>query len=477
MTLFMPGESISFMQPGTFRDRRWFLQAVGASAATAGCSLLSQPTLDSPPRWYHPPVPRPPVIFIHGAFGARLAHGATGKEIWPIGVGELVVGSFDDLALPLDPDSGEALEDDIVPTGLFEEAGMVEFYGSLVTMLVEAGGYARESPGTPVGDEAPRFYACIYDWRRDLSRAAGELDALIEQVRSDHGQPDLKVDLVVHSSGGLVARYYLLHGGKSLDALPEGTADFAGTAKVNRVIAIGTPELGMTRAVAALVEGEPVVLSRVHPEVLATAECPCQLLPHGDDTWLVDAMGRPIDADSCDPETWRRYEMGVFDHPVRERVRAVAGGRRAGRARLALLERAFALRLARARRFRAALRVAPVPASVPYFSIGGDCRRTQARVLIEHYAGSPRPRTRPDDVGRRSPSLDYARLMYADGDGMVTRASTACRPGWPATDRPVPVPALTWASQEFVCASHNQLVVNVDCQRALLRALVADASQ
>lgn len=459
-------------QPG----RRWLLQALGASAAVAGCSLFSRPPLEKTPRWFHPPGPRPPVIFIHGAFGSRLKNRVTGSEIWPGGLGDLVVSRFDALELPLDPGTGEAAPDDVEAIELFEEAGMVEFYGSLVTMLVKAGGYRREIPGTPVDDDVPRLYACIHDWRRDMSRAAGTLDRLVEQVRADHGQPDLKVDVVAHSSGGLITRYFLLHGGRPLDSLNGTAPDFAGAAKVNRAVAIGTPELGMTRAAAALALGEPIVLNRIRPEILATAESGFQLLPHGDDVWLVDAAGRPIEADSCDIEVWRRYEMGVFDHPVRERVRAAAGGRRAGRARLELLERGFALRLARARRFRDAIRSAPVPAQVPYFSIGGDCRPTQARILVERSAGSPHPRAQPAGVDWPSPSIDYVRLMFEDGDGMVTRASAACEPDWPASRHPVPVPAESRPAQDFICASHNQLVVNVDCQRALLRALAADTS-
>ncbi len=310
----------------------------------------------------------------------------------------------------------------------------------------------------------------LYDWRRDFSRAARELDALIEQVRADHGDPGLKVDIVAHSSGGLVARYFLLYGARTLD---EGLApvDFSGAAKVRHVAAIGVPEQGIARAVSALVEGEPVVLNRVYPEVLATSHSTFQLLPHGDDVWLLDGGGRPVDGDSCDPQLWRDYRMSIFDPALRARVRARAGGRRAGRARLALMEKGFQCRLQRARLLREALRAAPVPASVAYYSIGGDCRSTQARVLLERTAGDWHARTRPEDVHWRSPELDYQALMLEGGDGMVTRASVSCQPGWPTSTEPPQPPAANWAARDFVCASHNQLVVNTDCQRALLRAL------
>jgi hypothetical protein len=456
---------------GGFRaDRRKVVLALGASAAAAGCRVLSQGPLDEAPGWFDPEAPRPPVIFVHGAFGSRLHDRRSGREVWPQDLGVLLVSSFDRLALEIDPETGDAAPDDVFADDLFEHAGTVEFYGSLVTMLIEAGGYRRESAGTPVESGPARFYALVYDWRRDFSRAAAELDALIEQVRIDHGDPGLKVDLVAHSSGGLVARYFLLYGARTLD---EGLAlpDFSGAAKVRRVAAIGVPELGIARAVAALVEGEPVVLNRVYPEVLATSHSTFQLLPHGDDVWLLDAGGRPIPGDSCDPQLWREYRMSVFDPSLRARVRAHAGSRRAGRARLELLEKGFYFRLQRARMLRKALRAAQVPATVAYHSIGGDCRPTQARVLLERTAGDWRARTRPEDVHWRSPDLDYAALMLEGGDGTVTRASVSCTPGWPASTVLPRPPAENWAGRDFVCASHNQLVVNTDCQRALLRAL------
>jgi len=453
-------------------DRRKVVLALGASAAAAGCRLLSPGPLEEAPRWFDPSAPRPPVVFVHGAFGARLRDRRTGREIWPQDLGDLLVSSFDGLALPIDPETGDAAPDDSYADDLFESAGMVEFYGSLVTMLVEAGGYRRESAGTPVESGPPRLYALLYDWRRDLSRAAAGLDALIEQVRTDHGDRSLKVDLVAHSSGGLVARHFLLYGSRTLDDEPV-PPDFSGASKVRRVVAIGVPELGIARAAAALVEGEPIVLNRLYPEVLATSHSTFQLLPHGDDAWLLDAAGRPVPGDSCDPGLWRHYRMSVFDPALRARVRAQAGGRRAGQERIALLERGFRFRLQRARRFREALRAAAVPPTVAYHSIGGDCRPTQARLLLERTAGDWHARTHPEDVHWRSPGLDYRAFMLEGGDGTVTRASAAYTPTWPVAKSSPPPLAANRASLDFVCASHNQLVGSVDCQRALLRALGA----
>ena len=70
----------------------------------------------------------------------------------------------------------------------------------------------RGQPGQPVGTRQRRYYIFPYDWRQDNVVIARKLDALIEQLRRDYGDPQLKVDLVAHSMGGLIARYYLQYG-------------------------------------------------------------------------------------------------------------------------------------------------------------------------------------------------------------------------------------------------------------------------
>jgi len=459
------------MDRHVLRNRRWVLQALGASAATAGCTLLPANKLERRPRWFSPAETRPPVVFIHGAFGSRLRQRGTGEEIWPVGITDLLVSDYDELACRLDPQTGDATGDDIEAFDLFDDVGVVEFYGSLVQMLTNVGGYRRARPGAPIEGDSPRLYALLWDWRRDMVAAARQLDELIEQVRATHQSPDLKVDLVAHSSGGLVARYFLLHGAASLAECDPLRPSCAGAAKVDRAVAIGVPELGMARAAAALIEGEPIVLNRVGPEVLATSASTCQLLPHGENVWLLDAAGQPIVADACDPDTWRRFRMGIFDLQVRSRVRRRAGGGAEGRERLALLERGFERRLDYALRFRTAIRSAPIPADVAYYTIGGDCRPTQARLLVETPDRNPEVRVSPKDVRARRAALDYEQLMLEQGDGMVTRSSSACSASWPSNGSSPAAPAQDWRWQRYLCASHNKLVVNVDCQRALLRAL------
>jgi hypothetical protein len=453
--------------------RRRVLAGLLSAAALTGCSLFETKVLRRPPRGFDSGPARPPVVFVHGAFGSRLRDSRSGREIWPVGSTELLFSNYASLELPLDPDSGEALADAVVAHDVFEEVGNLSFYGSLLEALRLAGGYRRATAGTPVEDGSPCQYAYLYDWRRDFAEAAQGLDALIDQVRQDYAQPDLKVDLVAHSSGGLVARYFMLYGAAPLAAAAASTPTFAGAAKVRRAVAIGVPEIGIARAAQSLVSGEPIGLNRVWPSTLVTSHTPFQLLPHGDDAWLAERSGRLLVADAYEPALWREHRMAIFDSDVRSRARHDHGGGAAGRAHVALLERAFVARLERARRFRDAIRAAPLPAGLPYYVIAGSCRPTLGRLVVEPSGRRRYVRSAPLDIHWPEQGVDYTRLMLEPGDGMVTLASARARPTRPTAAQPSYRPALDAQGERLVCASHNQLAVNRDCQRALLLALGA----
>jgi hypothetical protein len=451
--------------------RRAVLGGLLASAALAGCGTLGGRRLHRPPEGFDRGRPRPPVVFVHGAFGSRLVDRAAGREVWPVSSSALLLSDYSELELPLHADSGEALPDAVKAVGVLEEAGSLEFYGSLLESLERAGGYRRAVPGQPVDDGQPRQYAYLYDWRRDLAEAARGLEAFIEQLRRDHADPTLKVDVVAHSGGGLVLRHFLLYGDGVTGMDGSRQPSFAGLAKVRSAVAIGVPELGMAYAVQSLATGETIGLNRIWPSTLTTCQAPFQFLPHGDDTWLVDAAGKPLPADPFDVAFWRDHRLSVFNPAVRDHARHRAGGGEAGRARLGRLERALADRLERARRFRAALRAAPLPREFPYFVIAGNCRATLARLVLERRGERSFLRSSAGEVQWPRRGVPYARLMVEDGDGTVTAASSRGRPRLPPPGSERAGPPFNARWERFVCASHNQLVVNPDCQRALLLAL------
>ncbi len=451
--------------------RRGVLGGLLSSAALAGCGLAGSRPLSEPPAGFDRSAWRPPVVFVHGTFGSRLRSRASGREIWPVGTQELLFSDYAALELPLDPTTGEDRPDAVEAVGVFEESGNIDFYGSLLEALAGAGGHLRTEPGTPADDGLPQQYAYLYDWRRDIADNARGLDAFIEQVRRDHADPRLRVDLVVHSSGGLLARYFMLFGDRPLAAEGPLEPTFAGLAKLRRVVAIGVPEIGLAYPVQSLTAGETIGLNRIWPSTLATSHAAFQLLPHGDDTWLVAADGKPLHVDAFDAGFWRENRLSVFNPLVRDHARHQRGGGAAGRAHLLALERAFEKRLARARRFRDAVRAAPLPGELPYFVVAGDCRATLARLVLERRGERSYLRGAPGDIQWPLRGVPYPRLMLEPGDGIVTAASARARPRIPPPSRPRKPAVIAPRWERFVCASHNQLVVNVETQRALLQAL------
>ncbi len=220
---------------------------------------------------------RNPVILIPGILGSRLVDGGSGRVVW---------GAFSgDYADPEDAEGARlfalpmregaplvALEDGVRPDGVLAELKvdllglplvLRAYFDILLTLAV--GDYADSTLGeSGAVDYKGQHYTCYqfdYDWRRDLAENAARLAAKVDEV-STHVQrrrgteEPVQVDIVAHSMGGLVARYYLRYGSQPLPedgSLPELT--WSGASRVDRVIIVGTPNAGSVLALSQLVEG------------------------------------------------------------------------------------------------------------------------------------------------------------------------------------------------------------------------------
>ncbi|MDQ6981969.1 MAG: hypothetical protein Q9M08_03030 [Mariprofundus sp.] len=60
------------------------------------------------------------------------------------------------------------------------------------------------------------YYVFFYDWRMGIPHNAARLNDLIDQIRRDYGMPKLKVDIVAHSMGALVTRYFIRYGSRDV---------------------------------------------------------------------------------------------------------------------------------------------------------------------------------------------------------------------------------------------------------------------
>lgn len=416
---------------------------------------------------------QPPVVLIHGILGSKLRDDTSGQEVWLGPLRKLLFSSYEDLALAIDPQTLEPLPDHRQAFAITDQAAGTDFYGRIIQTLAEAGGYAEGTPGTAVTDDRRRYYVFLYDWRQDNVKSAARLNQFIEQIRRDHADPDLKVDIVAHSMGGLVTRYFLRYGEEDVLDDNEFPVNLWGRERVRRVILLGTPNLGSANSVGAFIAGQKVGLRRIPTEVLATMPSVYQLFPHplvAD--WMVTTDGRPLKRDLFDANLWRRFEWSVFDPVVIARIKSRFDDPAEGAARVATLQAYFAKRIERARRFVWSLTVELTETPWELVVFGGDCELTPARLVVEEVDGDSVIRLNPNEIAEPVPGIDYEWLMLEPGDGTVTKASLLSRQVLDPSVARHPYTFFPLDYAFFICESHDQLTGNPTFQNNLLHALL-----
>ena len=413
-----------------------------------------------------------PVILVHGAFGARLRDHDTGKEVWPGGVSSMLFNRYDDIALPINVDTLQPAASSLEAYAITDRAAGRDFYGAIIRTLETSGGYVKGNPGEPVTDGRRRYYILVYDWRQDNVETARRLDELINRIRGDYADPDLKVDIVAHSMGGLATRYYLRYGTTDVLNGNDFPMNDHGATRVRKVILLGTPNLGSVSGLNEFLQGFRVGLRRIPTETFATMPSAYQLFPHPIRSALVTANGEVLDRDLFDVNIWRAFQWSIFDPQVRERIILQFPDPQQGAVYLALLEGYFEKHLERARRFVWSLTVPVEHGVVRLVVFGGDCELTPARLLVEEVNGESVLRLQPGEVTTRLPGVDYEKLMLEPGDGRVTKPSLFARE---ALDPTVPRHRYSYFPMDhsiMLCESHDSLTGNISFQNNLLNILL-----
>jgi len=348
---------------------------------------------------------RNPIIVIPGLMGSKLMNQETGDLVWgafgPAQVNPNTATGARQLALPMQKGKRlDELSDRVAPSGALDRVvlnvmgfplELNAYYNILRTLGV--GGYRdKDWDEKGVVDYGEAHYTCFqfaYDWRRDIVESAKELDRLIQEksryvqeetqkrfgIQLDH----VKFDIVAHSMGGLVARYYLRYGTADLPAdgsLPELT--WAGAKHVDHLVMIGTPNGGSTTTLLHLIEGDrPAILFPHYPAaVLGTLPSIYQLLPRNRHQPLLDENKNPV-ADLFDPALWQKNHWGLAATEQEEVLAMLLPdvADPAERKRIALDHQKKALE--RARQFTQALDVpARPPPDLRLLLIAGDAEET-----------------------------------------------------------------------------------------------------
>jgi pimeloyl-ACP methyl ester carboxylesterase len=383
---------------------------------------------------------RNPVILIPGIGGLVLENPRNGRVEWPRLRGE-------SLRLPLCADPLVCPPSELVPTRLFRKERLAWFlwflpkisiYDSLMVELERA----RYRPGQfahpkPYGDR-DTYYVLDYDWRGDVVEGAQLLALRIAQLKERLVRPDLRFDIVAHSTGGLIARYYAMYGDRDVLTSSQLKPDWAGAAHLDQMILLGTPNEGSMEAFRALLQGysnsstsqwrlaewDRILLRKVSAEVLFTFPSIYQLLPHQGSARFFDENLSLLPEDLYDLRTWKQYGWSIaFDEEFREREKRdlikrhgpVKGAQEADRLQ-AQRENFLRRMLARAAALHRALGVpATPPSQITIRFLGSGCRKTLAGALILN-ASSTSPKT----VFRAKRAKD---LLFEPGDGRVTSDS------------------------------------------------------
>jgi len=377
---------------------------------------------------------RNPIIVIPGVLGSKLVDQNSGDIVWgAFGLGQVDPNTSKGarlVALPMAPGQPlRELHDNVRSAGALDRINfnflgfplqLDAYYHILQTLGV--GGYRDEALGMAGAiDYGEGHYTCFqfdYDWRRDIVESAKNLDRFIqEKTRYVQEETEkrfgiklekVKFDIVAHSMGGLVARYYLRYGAADLPedgSLPELT--WAGARHVDHLILIGTPNAGSLGSLQNLISGvSPATLfPHYSAAVLGTMPSMYELLPRARHLPLLREDGQPVE-DLYDPELWKKQQWGLADpeqdHILKLLLPEVES--REQRLEIALDHQAKALR--RARQFTSAIDTpAKPPDPLKLLLIAGDAEDTKMTAQINPEGGIKIIKTGP-------------------GDGTVLRSST-----------------------------------------------------
>jgi len=418
---------------------------------------------------------QPPVVFIHGVLGSKLRDIKEGDDLWLGPVNRILFSDYSEVAYDIDPETLEPLPSIAEAYAISDSAVGKDFYGKIIETLGDTGGYQLAKITEKVNPHQKNYYVFHYDWRQDNVITARQFADFIDQIRIDYGDPDLKVDVVAHSMGGLITRYYIRYGRQ--DVINDNDFDqkinMYGSDRVRRVILLGTPNLGSIKTLYRFITGVKVGFKSIGTETLATMPSLYQLFPHPLNNWIVKADGTPLDRDLYDVDIWKRFQWSIFSPKVRERILNKFNNKAEGEKHLQTLDAYFEKRLERARRFVWSLTV-PLPEDHPKFVVfGGACTLTPARIVVEEVNGESMIRMGPEEITQPVEGVDYDSLLLEPGDGSVTKASLLGRNALDPSVKRHKYSFFPLDHTIFLCEKHNSLTGNVNFQDNLLNELLS----
>lgn len=402
---------------------------------------------------------RNPIIVIPGMLGSRLVN-ADGRVVWGEFGGRAIdlggVEGMRALALPL---SGKGWpKDGLRPDGALEQVKVslgFDFQFSAYSGMLRAfgaGGYLdSDHSALSEIDYGPGHYTCFqfgYDWRRSCAENAVLLGRFIdekkryvsnERFKRTGKRSEVKFDIVAHSMGGLVARYYAMYGKRPLASGGKMAVTWAGAKDLDKLVMVGTPNDGSIYPVQQLSEGYKLApfFPRIPPAVIGTMPSMYELMPRTEAGAVIDKDSNPIAI--FQTESWKSLNWGLAD-PAQEQILAqllpeIADSQERRKIAIAHLSKM----LSNARDFHRAMNAKAVPpAGFQIHAFAGDAVSTGSRAQVG-----------ADGV----PAI----IDYLAGDGVVTRKSMLMdRRGKGSEGGRLQSP-IHWTHSQFVFSDHKKM--------------------
>lgn len=415
---------------------------------------------------------QPPVILIHGITGSRLSDKISGAEIWPGPVKNILFSNYSYLLNKINPETLAINDSKYSVSGITDRAVGQDFYGKIQDTLIGSGGY-HAATLDQAANKQQSLYIFSYDWRQDNVESARQLHEFIQAVKVQHSKPNLKVDIVAHSMGGLIARYYIRYG--TVDVLNDNDFPVSnlGANHVRKVILLGTPNFGAISTLEAMHSGEKIGFKRMPPETLISFPSMYQLLPHALNDWVINLDGSKIELDIFDINTWRDLKLSIYSPQLRRDLENI-NLYHSELNSFATLEKFMRIQLERARRFTWSLTVPLPETKVSHIVFGGNCELTPARALLEKSSeGEVSISFRPSQIKNPLPNFDYDQLLLEPGDGRVTKASLLARQTYDPTVQRHKYSNFPLDYSLFLCEEHDKLAGNISFQDNLLNVLLS----
>ena len=439
----------------------------------SACATTSDPvdlkTIYDRSAQYHLP-DRNPVIVIPGILGSKLVDDEAGQTVWGAFRANYADPNTADgaklISLSIDPHN-QTEADHVRPDGVLEDLELslvgfpikIQAYAGILTTL-GAGGYVDESLGLNSIDYGTDHFTCFqfdYDWRKDITYNAERLKEFIDTRRAfvqrkykeEFGieNTEVKFDIVAHSMGGLLTRYYLRYGD---EALPEDGSQpaltWAGANDVERAILVTPPNAGSLEAFDQLLKGFNTgrpILPHYSPAILGTFPSIYQLLPrarHASVIWDGDES-RPVD-NLYDPQLWQKYGWGLSgqDEDTTRTVSQILPDVSDSNERARIASDFQAKTLRRAEQFHKTLdRPARPPEGLDLYLIAGDATDTPEIISVDSQTGEV-------DIIREGP-----------GDKTVLRTSALFDERVGGEWKPTVQTPIDWSSVLFVPSEHRTI--------------------